>query len=332
MVFRTLLPRALFIFLSLSLFVGSSTAFAQLREQTVDLIVTPDTPKANSIATFEVKSYAVDLNRSTISWGVNGVNKLIGMGERKFTATMGPNGKTTTITAKITDVDGNTLTKEISITPEDIVLYWQALDSYTPIFYKGKALPTYESTVRVVAYPDFSQGGSKIKPNNLIYTWYRNGVIAEDASGYGKNYITFKMDYTNPQEVIKVVATDINHSLSSENSITITPTDPMVVLYEDAPLTGINYTRALASQVSLLGSEATVIAEPFFFSAKSRNDIRLAYNWFLNNDLVENQTNPAITIRKATNNGGNSIISVQVNNGSTILQSKTRDLTVTFGN
>jgi len=43
--------------------------------------------------------------------------------------------------------------KEIVIEPAQLDILWESTDSYVPPFYEGKALPSIESTIKVVALP-----------------------------------------------------------------------------------------------------------------------------------------------------------------------------------
>ena len=56
-----------------------------------------------------------------------------------FTFTAGSLGKTQKVTVNGVENDGTSITQSISVMPASIDLIWQA-HSYTPPFYKGKAL------------------------------------------------------------------------------------------------------------------------------------------------------------------------------------------------
>ena len=73
---------------------------------------------------------------------------------------------------------------------------WEALDSHTPPFYKGKPLPSNESYIRAVAI------SGSFNPRTTTYTWNRGGKTVASASGLGKSAFIFKHDIlTNTEDI-----------------------------------------------------------------------------------------------------------------------------------
>ena len=51
---------------------------------------------------------------------------------------------------------------------------WQAIDSYTPTFYEGKALPGEEAYIKALAIVDANSFVGAINSNSLYYSWKYN--------------------------------------------------------------------------------------------------------------------------------------------------------------
>ena len=78
--------------------------------------------------------------------------------------------------------------------PTSVDVLWSAY-SYTPPFYKGKALAPSRGSVVLVALPQLvTRNGSPIEPKNIIYTWSRRGVILGKSSGLGKNQVVLRAE------------------------------------------------------------------------------------------------------------------------------------------
>ena len=84
-----------------------------------------------------------------------------------------------------------------------VTLTWST-NTYVPLDYPGKALPTRESSVEVVANID-----SKTNPQNLIYNWFINSHIQDNKSGKGKQILKFNIGERLSQDYeIKVRVSD----------------------------------------------------------------------------------------------------------------------------
>ena len=120
------------------------------------------------------------------------------------------------------------INKMLTINPSDIDLLWEAMDSYTPPFYKGKALPSTESQIKIVAYPNTS-GLSNTNQKNISYTWKNNYDTVGSASGYGKSKYIFINDNLKNTEKVSVVATGLSGSYSSEGKVDINIENPQII-------------------------------------------------------------------------------------------------------
>lgn len=265
-------------------FFNPQLARAALIQTDVAVESIPDIPGPHQNVSLSLISYATDLNRAQINWFQNGSLKLGGFGEKKFSFETGGVGEITTIEIEIT-VEGSTLSKRLVIIPADVDLLWEATNTYAPPFYKGKILPSSEGVIKVIALPHFKKGTGEVDPGAVVYNWKRNYHSQQDASGYAKNVFTFKQSYLNPIEYITVTGIDNASGSQVKKTLPVSVFSPKILFYEKDPLLGVQYQQAVR-EVTLSGSEKTLIAEPYFFSPANIYSSDLRFNWKINGSTV----------------------------------------------
>src|ERR1035437_8597866 len=171
--------------------------------------VAPENPTPNENVSITLSSYASNLDSVLISWSVDGKTVLSGIGKKSFSLNAPAAGGETNVVASISLPDGAIDTR-IIIRPAVMILLWQANDSYVPPFYRGKALPTPDSEIKVVAMPEIKSGSSLVDPTNMTYAWKQDYNNMQDASGYGKNSFSYVNDYLESSSNISVVASTID--------------------------------------------------------------------------------------------------------------------------
>ena len=278
------------IFAILGSFALPARADLAATDADLSVAITPEKPGAFQDVTVTISSYSTDLTRATIRWTVNGKVVLSGMGKKELTTTTGSVGSSTNIIADIILSDGTPITKQIILAPAEVDLLWEAPDSYVPPFYRGKALPASEAKLRFVAIPSINAGlGSN--PANFVYAWKRNyTTVANDSEG-APNALSFSMSYLNNSETVRVDATTIDNSTAAESQITIMPTKPKILFYENNPAMGILYNKNLTTSFSLSGTEGSIIAEPFSFSPRDSGSSALQYVWAINDKRITTPEN-----------------------------------------
>jgi len=104
------------------------------------------------------------------------------------------------------------------------------------------------------------------------------------------------------------------------------------LLYEQSPLRGVKYERALQGNFNLTNEEVVVTAEPYFFSAKDRRDAGIIYSWFLNGRQVSgNPDDESSIVLRRESGSGSSLISLSVKHPGKLLQEAANAITVNFG-
>lgn len=253
------------IFLALLCILVVSTTFAQ---STPDLSIEsiPSNPAPFSSVQLSVSSYAIDVNQATITWKYN--NKIIssGIGKRTVTITAPNSGVVATVEAMAEAPGIDPITETITINPASVDVLWEALDSYTPPFYKGKAKPSTGALIKVVAIPAYNA------PKQLSFEWTHNDSAAQDASGIGKSSVVFKNNYLTTIESVGVVVKGGLFGGTGTTDVAIG--EPSLVGYFN---NGgfIDYANGSTSKLTTNEKGATLHIEPYFFSSQKNitNDI-----------------------------------------------------------
>lgn len=328
------MKRFLFIFsiISLCFFITNQKASAQLEaiepaDQIIVVDMVPETPRQNEDVSISIDSYAYDLTRSKIAWYINGKLKDSGVGKRNFNFNTGSLGNTSKIQYQIQTPEGVSFSKTITVSPGDVTLLWESL-AYTPPFFKGKSLFSYEGKVRLIAIPNLLKAnGTKYKSEELVYTWRRGMGTDVDASGYGKNVFYWNGDVISSPEEIQVDVTDVQNTTKATAYITIEPKGTEIFAYENNPALGILWNKAITNNFNLSGSEVSFVATPYYFNNPDSEGI---YSWFVN----ENQSpeiSRYITFRNTSGDEGYSQISFDLSSQIRIMQSASSNFDISFG-
>ncbi|MCX6703346.1 MAG: hypothetical protein NTV02_01485 [Candidatus Zambryskibacteria bacterium] len=332
-----MISRLLYIFytINLCLVIGAFTfttlVFAQFNSSSdVSVGILPQNPEPYQEVYVTMESYSIDLNSSNIRWYVN--NKLVsqGVGVKKITTRVGKLGSETVVRIEVSSgVDA--FTKTVSIRPTSLDILWEAR-TYTPPFYKGKALFTHQSNIIFVALPHIVSNGKEIPKENLTYTWTKNGTILGEQSGYGKYTLPLVGSIISRPITIDVLAEDPKTGLSSFNTLSLEPQEPSILFYKNDPLYGIQYQKAFQSTVPLSSKEIVIQAIPYFFSTPNAfsSDI-LSFSWSINgNKIVDGDNSLTKTFRRVGDVVGISNISLSIEQTERILQFSTKSLVIDF--
>jgi hypothetical protein len=329
--FKTLLPKSLskviFVVFALAFFsLGALSADAQNSGIVINTF--PKHPGPFQEVKISVEDYSRDINNTNISWSVNGKTAQAGVGLKELKLQSGGLGSVSTVSINI----GGTV-RTVTIRPASVDLLWQA-DTYTPPFYAGKALHSNQDPIIVVAEPFFvNSKKERLDPNKLTYRWLQDGNVVQAASGYGKK--TFSV---NPSILLKPIQIEVEVSSSdgvyqATSRITIADTKPETLAYEDHPLYGIVFERALnGKEFVMAGSETKIFAAPLYFSNEQEDRGSLLYNWNLNNANIT-EKGSEIVFRKPENvRQGTSFVSVNTKNPERFMQFSDASFNIRFNN
>lgn len=303
--------------------------FPQIQEQLVTE-VEPETPKPGDIVTIDAETYSININTQLITWKVNGKEMLKGIGKKTFSFQLGQSGETSVVDVYVTPTNAPEITKRFTFSPIDVDILWQA-NTYTPPFYKGKALFTPESNVTFVAMPNIIMKGKRVDPSDVVYNWKVDREVDGDNSGFGKNSYDFTGSIIlRPTLIQAEVYAAADDSVKGLNGFTLTHTYPQALAYENNPLYGILFNKAVRNQYTSFSDAVELDIYPYFFSTDDKN-ANVAYNWSLDGnatDIPQDQ-NSALFKRKA-DGSGSAEASIVIGNPNKILQKAVAALGITF--
>jgi len=291
----------------------------------IGVTVAPESPAPFENTTITLNSYTNNLDSVLITWFVNGSNSSSGIGKKSFSLNAPAAGAESVVVAKISLPEG-ALEIRVVIKPNSMILLWQAEDSYVPPFYRGKAMPTEDSEIKVVAMPETKNVSAK----NMIYNWKKDYTNDQGASGYGKNSYIYTNDYLEPTSNISVTASTTDGA-SSQSNINIGVAAPKISFYKKDTTLGIIWEKALEQGHRIFGEE-TLVAIPYFVSPKNLQHPSLIWNWSINNSPISVPIGKRNLLPLKVEEGitGTSKVRLQIDNKDRIFQTASKEINIEF--
>lgn len=270
--------------------------------------VEPQYPLPHSAATLSVLSDSIDLSGATLTVTVVGTQVYKG-NVQPTSVSLGRAGSITKAVVTIT-AGGVNRSQTVNIQPQDVVLIAEPIASVPPL-YPGKPAVPLEGSVRMVAVADLrGAAGKATNPGGYSYAWAVDGALVAASSGIGKSVLIVASPLQYRQRDVSVVVRSADGTLQGGASLSLTPQEPSVRVYENDPLLGIRYDRALADAHAITGAETTLYAAPFSFPTLPAAP---SIQWFLNGEAA--QAGPLITLRPAGSGEGTARLSLTATGG-----------------
>lgn len=318
--------------LALLLF-GATSVFAQAVPDPIQYIVAPETPGPGEQVTIEAQGVGAFLGDATITWRQNGKVVKSGLGETNYSFVAGGLGAATQVTVQISSATHGSFSHSFVFLPSVVNLLWEANTSVPPL-YRGKALYSAGSTLKVVAYPTIVVNGAQLSSSALSYQWSRGSTAQQSSSGLGKRSITIQGDQIQTSETIAV---DVYYGGSKvgRGEVTIPAIAPQVLFYAQDPLRGLLLDSALPQALSLTAKEITVQAIPYFFANESAKNNSLTYSWTLNGAEAAGPDSQKgiLTLRQTGSGAGGAQlgVAIQNNDDDKLVQAANTVVQVLFG-
>lgn len=278
-----------FVFFFLAAAANAQT-FAPAGRGAITITASPKYPSPGDFVNLTASSFSFDLDRSEITWTANGETIGQGPGMKEAVIVAGALGSGADIVVSATGQNGSS-TGEAHIRPTEIDLLWES-DSYTPPFYRGRALPSAGTNLRIEAIPRLKLGSGELVPEqNIIYTWRRNGSIVQLASGRGRSSLILPAPVLFGTDTITLTVETLDGQLTGEKKIIVNSLEPFLALYQDHPLFGIPYHQALSGQNDISDSEMTFAAVPYFAQIENPDNYELEYSWRVNGREIPTDLN-----------------------------------------
>lgn len=206
----------------------------------------------------------------------------------------------------------------------EVDLIWEAR-TFTPAFFEGLPLWSNESSITFTAIPHLTN----ISGNELIYRWSKNKTVLGSMSGVGKNSLTIK-DTILSQPIEITIDLFINNGSNplGTATISITPTNPKLLIFENSPLYGILLNKSIRNEFTIKEDEVTLSAVPLFSTVSKRTAGAFEYTWLTNSG--ERRLGDSVTYRAPEGGSGSASIMVRANNSKIIAQPKNVSFLIKF--
>lgn len=296
-------------FLGVSLFpflsFAQTSLFLETFQADLTLRSTPQFPAPGQTVRFSVQSSLFDLPSSEISWYVNNELAAQGVGRSDVDIAAGPLGSETFVRVEVRR-EGASATASGVIRPTSVDLLWEG-DTYVPPFYQGRALPSAGGSVRLYAVPHFQSAGANapIDPSELFYTWKKDGRTLTSLSGKGRYSVMIDGPVLFGTDIVSVEVKTADGVLQGSASVRLASVEPSLVLYEEHPIFGVLFHRAVENGATFPETEVGFVAIPYYAPVQNLQTQLLAYNWRVNGSSVSsNQARPnTITLNAAGSDG-----------------------------
>ncbi len=303
------------------LFEGS-VAFAQ-GVPAVSLSTNPTNPAPYETAVITTTSTVLDLSISTMVASVNGAKTYEG-NVQPFSVTLGAPGAKTTVSVVITS-GPKKYTQNLVFVPGDVALIVEPQSSAPPL-YPGKPLVPLSGNVRVVAVTDFrTAAGVRISPSGLSYTWTIDDAVFQNYSGLGKDSVVASVPLQYRSRTVSVVVKTVDGTQIGEKTVRISGSEPSIRLYENDPLLGPRFERALSGTFTLAGSEVSFFGVPYSFGNGGGSP---SMSWLLNGSAA--QSGQILTLRPQGAGQGTASVSFSASKSSAS-ENATSALIISFG-
>jgi len=250
--------------------------------------LTPAHPSPGEIVRLEVSSALLDLQIGEIIWYANEKEIARGPGKTTIELTAPALGAQTRVRALYIEEGFERAKADSTIRPVEIDLLWES-DSYTPPWYKGRALPSAGTNVRLEAIPRFVRtDGTRVNSADIIFTWKRNGYAIPGTSGRSRSKVLIESPALFATDDISVEARSADGVFAGEASVRIPSSEPVLSLYENHPLFGVLHHNALSAANQLEEEEISFTAIPYFADATSPRDQALVYEWRVSTNVIPN--------------------------------------------
>ena len=147
--------------------------------------------------------------------------------------------------------------------------------------------------------------------------------------GAGKDTIIVRSSVPLNPTVVSVEISTLDNAITAVGSISAEPGQPQILFYENNPLYGILWNRALTSPFAPAQKEISVLAIPYFFGVQSATDGKLQYDWTLNGAPVSSTgAKNILNLRQENGQIGNALLGLRVANTSGLFQFRHRSFSL----
>jgi len=300
--------------------------------QGIDLRLSTENPVPEQQITVTAESYTSDLNSASVIWTLNGLLYQKGTGITAIQVQAPALGKKLRVEIIASVTGGKELKANIDIGSGSIDIIVES-EGYVPPFFPGKIPLSYQNTYKIIAVPHLADSSSKeYDPRTLTYQWSKDSKVVQDQSGFSKQTFIWQDDIIPRQRMINIRVTTGDGRAQAEKVIFIQAQGPNIIFYNNDPLYGPMYNKAIIDRVGLGTSrELSVLAVPYGFNKPLKGIGNLLFTWLVNSmEQMNLSASQSIVLRAPEGVSGSSNIQLQIRNNKDILQSAQGSFSAVF--
>ena len=316
-----------YFLLILILFLPVSFTLAQINSGQVNQNLSIELKSVDlnpfSEITAEVNDYANTASTQSINWLLDGKTLPEFNNKRTINLKLKDLGQTTKLEVFIKTQEGMTISAEKTITPVylDVIIEPQ---THVPYFYKGRALPSFDSTMNFTALIN----GSIENSEKYIYNWNLSGVNIESGGAIGKYKTAAKMPL-GQTSLLTLTGSRMNGELVAKKTIDIIPAEIEMAFYEVNSLFGLSQLN-INNSLNLIGNSTVVRAEPYYLDIKTYNNPQ-HIEWKIDGNRNTGSINNPYEVTLAKQGGSGRVnVGFHVRNLETISQGVESKFTVNY--
>jgi hypothetical protein len=299
----------------LSVSAQVSGSLGNITGDAVSIVLDPQYPNPGDQVTASIDDYSLSNTGATITWYFDGLSAPSVSNNRKINFTAPAVDTPMTIVARLTFRDGKTLEAKRVVKPLYLDLIVEP-QTYTPLFYQGRALPTKGSVVNINALLQNKNG--PVDSSQYTYSWTLNNKSVYGGARVGGNWAQIVVPH-GQSSTITIAIQDRTGTTVARKLVAIPTVDLEVQFYELGSLLGLGQ-KALTDQFVITGNSATIKAVPYYLDVRSvSND--LITEWSIDNQPVINSNSDPFEINLERGTTGKAQISFKIRNLSELLQS-----------
>lgn len=315
------------IFTLIFLFGALSHVQAQMLDTmmngTISIQLSPQIPAPGEEVQATLDDYSITATGATIRWSYDGEAQPQLNNQRTISLIAPAVGESAELTVSLTYQNGQSLESTTTIRP----LYLDVIVepyTYTPPFYKGRALPIYGSQVQLTALLQDANG--PVNAANYTYTWRLNNQAVGGGGARGKFQNLITIPYGRNQ-LLSIEVQDETSRTVAKRIVLVPVSEIDIQFYENNPLYGLS-RKAITNNYNLISNTTSVTAVPYNHDLNAFNG-SLFTEWRINNQRVSTASNP-FEITLSRQGTGSTRVSFKLRNTMELLQSDDHSVTINF--
>ena len=316
----------------LAILIGTHYSLAQnLLPDPVTITTSPEAPAPGQTVTLSASSLTANLDKSDISWSVNGQLVSSAFGQKSININLPFGNQVITIELLVKTTEGEKFYAKKTINPSRVILITEAGDSYVPYWYSGKAEVARAGKFKVFAYTEIYSGNKRLQPSELVYKWSVRDEPALESSGVGKSTLNYKLqDEYGDNVPVSVTISPINNDAEYSANTEITPKNPEVYFYLGDEAGNIINQNSIVNNQTVKSRIFSIISEPFFFSTDYLKTKNLEYSWSINGEEQQGLDRSSKLFKLPEGASGTASVDLSIRHVSRIFQEAKRRINIIF--